>query len=843
MLEPARATLVGRRAIVDELESAVLAGGCRVLSGVAGVGKSRVLVEVSRRCGSAARVVELYATASAAVIPFGVFLSLIDMPATMLEAATAIRARLTEPGTVVLLDDAHLMDAASAGLLLDVARGGTGTIVAVRSGEPLRDAVEALSRLPGASIVAVPPLDDAQVAQLLRTRLAAPPDAGLITFVARRSRGIPLYADAVLESLRAGGLVRVSYGTSHLTAGPAPRVEHPIDEAVAGAPADVREAAACVALADGLAWDDATALLGASMLERAESAGLIALRVTARSTTVVARHPIVADSLIATVGEVTRRRILGMLVDAENLFAADPVKRARVVMWKAELGRPLRMKSLLRTIAAVQAAAPSLADLLLDVALSRVSTLDERLALAGMLAHQHRLDDAEEMLALPEPEALSSTQRRSVAMVRSFLLAFPGNEPARAREIIEAEPDQDDPELRAHLGVALMQEDRIGEALAVTRAVMTDESASILARAHAAVTASSGAYQAGDAELYARIAAERDELTPLVREAVPEAVESSRLIDAVAMLELGTSLDAAERRIRDGYDRALLRGDDGQRASHATLLARALIERGRPVDARPLAVEGDVTEGLWSLAFRATSTGTHVDALALGGESGAARELLDRLRARLRSPLYDVDVARAEGVVLAMEGDPARAAETILEVAVGSARRGAVVRARLALDQAVRWGSRPAAEAVLHLTEPPGARRELSDGVARAVLAEDGAALVTAADAYAARGFLWRSVELTALAAARFGAAPEVARRMHARCPQLRIALGAADTLTARERDVARRAADGATDAQIAAAMHVSVRTVQTHLGRVYAKLGIHRRQELRRALSGRPPA
>jgi DNA-binding CsgD family transcriptional regulator len=55
----------------------------------------------------------------------------------------------------------------------------------------------------------------------------------------------------------------------------------------------------------------------------------------------------------------------------------------------------------------------------------------------------------------------------------------------------------------------------------------------------------------------------------------------------------------------------------------------------------------------------------------------------------------------------------------------------------------------------------------------------------------------------------------------------------AAVPLTPRERQVAALAADGHSDLVIAGRLHISARTVQTHLAHVYAKLGINSRADL----------
>jgi DNA-binding CsgD family transcriptional regulator len=53
------------------------------------------------------------------------------------------------------------------------------------------------------------------------------------------------------------------------------------------------------------------------------------------------------------------------------------------------------------------------------------------------------------------------------------------------------------------------------------------------------------------------------------------------------------------------------------------------------------------------------------------------------------------------------------------------------------------------------------------------------------------------------------------------------------DPLTAREREVADLAARGLSDRDIAARLHLSERTVHSHLYRAYRKLGVTGRDQL----------
>ncbi|HYC82762.1 MAG TPA: helix-turn-helix transcriptional regulator, partial [Solirubrobacterales bacterium] len=72
---------------------------------------------------------------------------------------------------------------------------------------------------------------------------------------------------------------------------------------------------------------------------------------------------------------------------------------------------------------------------------------------------------------------------------------------------------------------------------------------------------------------------------------------------------------------------------------------------------------------------------------------------------------------------------------------------------------------------------------------------------------------------------------------------RLRRTTGGPEALTPSELRVAELAAEGQTNREIAQALFLSEKTIESHLGNVYRKLGIRSRRELPQALGGKARA
>ncbi len=121
-------------------------------------------------------------------------------------------------------------------------------------------------------------------------------------------------------------------------------------------------------------------------------------------------------------------------------------------------------------------------------------------------------------------------------------------------------------------------------------------------------------------------------------------------------------------------------------------------------------------------------------------------------------------------------------------------------------------------------------------------LTDYGAALRRAGQRTAARGQLERGLDLAHRWGARRIASQARAELVAGGAKPRRDAITGRDALTASELRVARMAAAGRTNREIAQALFITTKTASAHLSRVYRKLDITRRDQLAQALAGNAP-
>lgn len=237
-------------------------------------------------------------------------------------------------------------------------------------------------------------------------------------------------------------------------------------------------------------------------------------------------------------------------------------------------------------------------------------------------------------------------------------------------------------------------------------------------------------------------------------------------------------------------------------------------------------------EGAWLRI--ADAEGDHETAAAAGDRMIAARlhtvaEGINQWRAEYVEALAMIGrLDDAAEVLAGLDADTARSGD--LSVATGAAR----ARAALAVAHRDDAAARDAFEHGLSLDATaarplPRARLELSAG------------------AFERRGGRRRAAGAHLLAAARrldaIGARLWLARceRELVACglrPAKRSGTGPATDLTPQERVITRLVAEGRSNHQVAAELFVSVKTVEHHLTRIYAKLGVRNRTQMAAAMA-----
>lgn len=871
ILDPARWPLVGRSSELEAVAEA-LSGAGVVLAGPAGVGKTRLAREAVLRTG-ADPVLRIAARPSVAAVPLVPFAPLLaDGPGALaaIDTATAVRAALTERWTgagppVLVVDDAQWLDGVSAAVLLQLAGDhGVRLVVTLRQGEAALPEVVALWAEELLRRIELGPMGEAELRGLLLAALDGPVEEASLRAMLRTSAGNVLYLrELLLGSVDAGTLV-VDHGVWRLTAplGSTPRLADLVGGRLGGLDRDGREALELLACAGALDLATLVALVGADVVERLERSGLLLAGGGTVGTPVMeVAHPLHAEVLRDQLPAAARARISAQLLEAGPDGAWDalrPDQRMQRSVWHLDAGLPVAGDRLFAAAHdAVTAGDQALAARLATAAFDAGGPVDAVVLAAWCLGELGERVDAEHLLA----QALAaSTSLLDQAEITSCMVEdryWADDDPDGADELADRfldGPARGDraagDRVRAQRPILTLLGGRVDAALAAAEPHLGSPDPVVALRAAlpwCIGTAFSG--RCGEARAAADTAFER-----ALAESAHHRVNPGPFLVAAAWSRLNDADLVGARGIAElVYSEASRRPGWADRGWASSFLGLVLGEAGELEEAVRFLVEA---EAMWRRAgvpafARVVIASRSLWQLQLGRRDLARAALLSAGEPRTMR-FMDVTVERAHAWLDWVEGRREPAVERLEgAVALGVAQGARVLAAQAAHDLS-RLG-RPdlavAAFARLGGFSDAALPRLLADDAA-ARAEEEVAALTASSDALGAAGFgllAAEAAELGARVARRRGATRDAAR-LQARAASLldavgrptTVLLGAAPergTLSRREREVATLAADGLTNRQIAEVLVLSERTVENHLYRVFAKLGVSSREELGSAL------
>jgi ATP/maltotriose-dependent transcriptional regulator MalT len=487
-----------------------------------------------------------------------------------------------------------------------------------------------------------------------------------------------------------------------------------------------------------------------------------------------------------------------------------------------------------------------------------------RYVLAVALANQGRAQPKDLLAGVDEAQASDEHQTAAAELQAWGLLSTSVGDPKEADQILlRAKDGIETDDLRDQLEVAraeiLYYSGQPADAAGLLVGILHRPDASEKRRLGAALFAVPALASSGQTEQAITVADRWVEVAHALSRDLPFAA-GLLLGGKVHALSLAGRLLEAEALVSTVYRTTLSEHAYGVTAMSARFLGVVMLARGRVATARRwLREAAGLLRSEWGVMFLSICLADLARAEALGGNLTAAGEAL--AEAQTTAPRWMAFAEPAVGLARAWLVAPRGEASTARAVALDAADRaqesGAYAYTALALHDVARLGDAPAVATRLRrlasIVEGPFAPACAAH--AEALVARDGPRLDQASATFEAMGADLLAAEAAAEAAAIYRgegrkasmrASSARARRLLEGCEGARTpALSglAPDPLTPREREVAMLAAQHLTSTEIAQRLVLSLRTVENHLQRCYAKLGISSRSELRPVLQpeGRP--
>jgi DNA-binding CsgD family transcriptional regulator len=861
----------------DELRHALAALDGAEFHGVAlvgesGVGKStlaRALADTLASGGATVRYV--LGTHTGSTVPLGAFYRSVTVeaahePAAMLAAAHKTLER--EEHLVVVVDDAQLLDSLSSTLVHQLAASGSARlIVTIRSGEPVPDAVTALLKERLLLSLRIDAFTREQTGALARAVLGGVVDTGLINELHQRAAGSPLLLRGLLDAGRESGvLVCTDAGWQLRGALRADRQLHDLlgFRLQSLAPEEL-EAVEILAAAEVLDWEILRELCDADAVGRLERRGVIQVVADGSDTVARLNHPLVAEVAMRHAGVVRSRQLNGMLAQQlqKNLQARAQRSGLPDVRTRIRLAQFMMRSDLTPDLDVIVDAAasamtmsnPACGEELARFAFERGGGLPAAILLGRAIGWQGRGDEVEAMLAdVDPPDGADEWLIVQWGALRALNLFINCGQVERARQVLADVKNRVDSE--AVVGLVTALEVSFGffsgdVATAIeTGPRLCGSDVLPLAAVWAAVATSCALALAGRFGDVDRIA------DAGLRAAALSESGSDRfnigLAEATALTWAG-DFPAAER-VWERYS-AMAAGVPEANAMVYAMLGVVQLGRGA-LPAACAAFQDSISAmsrgfpsawvmlvGAWSAQAEGARGNRAAAAAALRGSE-------DAYGPQVAVFLPELELARAWE--RASVGQTTAARTHALRAAQIARQAGMYAVEMRALHTGVRFDDRSQTERLAQLANT--LNTALAAAIAqhaRGLADHDGDVLDAAANRFADMGAVALAADAAAQAAreharaGKRGKELESSTRAHWLASQHEIRTPAVHSvaqplpITDREREIANLVTAGLSNREIAERLSVSVRTVEGHLYRIFAKLGIERRDQLIHVVSG----
>jgi DNA-binding CsgD family transcriptional regulator/tetratricopeptide (TPR) repeat protein len=850
-----------------------------VIAGPAGVGKSWLAEEClarASRTGFKAR--QAAASAAAGAVPLGAIAHLVpagvdlsDPVRGFAEVARVVAGPGRDRRWAVLVDDVHLLDAASAVLLRQLMDTGLVRVIAtVRTGEPTGDAVRAVCTGDRVGRIDLDAFDRDQIGPVLEAALGGPVSPSAVHQLFTDSGGNAFYLRELVHSALADGSLAFDGEIWRLTEGRVagtPRLSELIAARLTGTGPEARAVLDLLALCEPVPLADAEATAGGLQTVTAlEAAALITVDQSRRRTLIALAHPLYGETLRAQMNPQRRNDLLLAQIHSTQAHGARRREDAlRTTAWQLAATGTADPAQLTQAAAVARYAHDYPQALtLLQAVRPQDHTTFTRMMLGEVLFEIGEPDRAEQVFQTADQQAATEPEVLAVTMARCFNLywsaartdaALQVNDQARSH--VSSEPGRrvlryNEGWMRIHagepelgLGMLADLEDDIGDAADpvgwLFGSAMKPVGLELVGRTGEAVAA-----------------AERSRAAQLEAAALVLHPAASLTVLADALLangQLARARDAAEQ----GFAELTAAHIPVPTIWTTVHLGRIELLAGHPASARRWFAEAAALGRRHhsATAIHAALCGLATCAAILGDLQGADQALAEADTHPHLEVVLDLNY-QARGWLAAARGNSPEARRLLAEGAAEVSARGMVSReVTLLTDLARLGGAELAADRLAELTQAcDGPLAPAGAHLAAALAANDQDRLTDAAREWGTIGADLVAAEAATAAGAahrasgdtrKATAAAQLARTHLERCEGARTPLVAAapttSALTARERDIALLAARGSTSQDIAEKRHLSVRTVENHLQRAYTKLGVTNRTELAQALDTGSPA